>query len=76
MNPTREDIFLTLVLDIISKGSDYKFVLDGFEEVLPVHVAFVDVLPAVAPTHDVVNRSRILDSQLSWHGGHSGDCAP
>ena len=42
-----------------------------FEEVLPIHVVEVNVIPAVSPAHDMVDGARILDSQLAWHASNS-----
>jgi hypothetical protein len=40
----------------------------SFNEILPVHVVQEDILPPIAPAHDVIQRARILHSKLSWHG--------
>jgi len=37
------------------------------EKVLSIDIIHEDVLAPVAPIHDVINRSRILDSHHSWH---------
>ena len=46
--------------------------MNGFvqpvDESLPVRIIANDVLPAVAPGHDVVNRISILDSKAATHG--------
>ena len=41
----------------------------GLEQVLAIDVVQVDSLAAVAPAHDVVDGTRVLDAQLAWHGG-------
>src|SRR5271157_1599339 len=46
--------------------------MNGFvqpvDESLPVRIVANDVLPGVAPGHDVVNRISILDSKAATHG--------
>jgi hypothetical protein len=34
---------------------------------LPVHIVQVNVLLAITPAHDVIDRSRIFDSELARH---------
>jgi hypothetical protein len=41
-----------------------------FEEILPVHVIAMNILPAIPATHNVVNGSGIFCSQLAWHRTH------
>jgi hypothetical protein len=40
----------------------------GFEKILPVHIIPKEVLPPVAPAHDVVNGPSIFHSHFSRHG--------
>ena len=37
------------------------------EEILSIHVIDEDVLPAITSAHDVINRTRVLNSDLSRH---------
>jgi hypothetical protein len=39
-----------------------------FEKILPVHIIPKEVLPPVAPAHDVVNGPSIFNSHFSRHG--------
>ena len=41
----------------------------SLQEIMPVPIALINVLFAVAATHDVVSTARILHSQLSRYGG-------
>ena len=40
----------------------------GGQEQLPVSVVQEDRFPAIAPAHQMINRSRILQTKLSRHG--------
>ena len=40
----------------------------GLEIILPVYIIQADVLPPVAPAHDVVNSPTIFNSHLARHG--------
>ena len=53
-------------------GMDLEAALDasfgeGFQKVMVVHIALINILLAVTPAHDVVDGTRVLDSQLSRH---------
>jgi hypothetical protein len=37
------------------------------QKIMPVDIAQIDGLPTVAPAHDVVHGTRILDACLPWH---------
>jgi hypothetical protein len=46
--------------------------LTGFRQrlelILPVHFIQINILPPVAPAHDVVNGTTLFNSQLARHG--------
>ena len=44
---------------------------EGPEEVIPVHVVKEDVVALVATAHDVIHRTRVLQSHLARHIGQS-----
>jgi hypothetical protein len=46
-------------------GADFG---QGGQEQLPVSVVQEDRFPAIAPAHQMINRSRILQTKLSRHG--------
>jgi hypothetical protein len=45
-----------------------------FEKILPIHVILVNVLAPISSTHHVMNRSRIINSQLTGHAPISPTC--
>jgi hypothetical protein len=40
----------------------------SFEKIVTIHIVMVNVFPAIAPAHDVINGSSVFDSQLARHG--------
>jgi hypothetical protein len=47
---------------------------EGGEEFLAIDVVQEYIVAAIPAAHHMVNRSRILDAYLSWHGGNMGTC--
>ena len=49
-----------------------------FQEELPIDLILEDVFPAIAPCHDVVEGTGILDTNASWHraapASHGAGC--
>ena len=45
---------------------------EGFDKTLAINFVQEDVLPAVPPAHNVINRAGIFDSYFPGHEGESG----